>query len=191
MALLKSLPVQIERASHLLSRLPTPVNVPPVQKKKQQTAAALDMTLKPFKGNPVPPDLDLISVQGDRVIHSNYTGKVTIVNFWATWCGPCIEEIPSLNRLRELMKGLPFELISVDYAEDKSVILKFMQEVDVDFPVLLDSSGSVSAQWNVVVFPSTFVIGPDGKIVYGVKGGIHWDTPEVVEMIKALMEKNK
>ena len=57
------------------------------------------------------------------------------------------------------------------YAEDKPVILKFMQEVDVDFPVLLDSDGKVSAQWNVLVFPSTFVIAPDGKIVYGVKGG--------------------
>ena len=190
LALIKSLPGEIERASHLLSRLPTPVKAPPLLEKKIVSAGMLDMTLKPFKGNPVPPSLDLFSVHGDRAIHNDYLGKVTIVNFWASWCRPCIEEIPSLNRLREQMKGRPFELISVDYAEDKSVILKFMQEVDVDFPVLLDSSGKVSAQWNVLVFPSTFVIAPDGKIVYGVKGGIHWDKPEIVEMIKALM-KNK
>ncbi|MEA1889491.1 MAG: TlpA disulfide reductase family protein [Pseudomonadota bacterium] len=188
--LIKSLPGEIERASHLLSHLPTPVIAQPVLEKKIiSQEAMLDMTLKPFKGNPVPPGLDLFSVRGDRVIHNDYTGKVTLVNFWASWCGPCIEEIPSLNRLREQMKGRPFELISVDYAEDKSDILKFMQEVDVNFPVLLDSNGKVSAQWNVLVYPSTFVIAPDGKIVYGVKGGIHWDTPELVEKIRALMKK--
>lgn len=63
-----------------------------------------------------------------------------------------------------------------------------MQEVDVDFPVLLDSDGKVSAKWNVLVFPSTFVIAPDGKIVYGVKGGIHWDNPEVIKQLKSLMD---
>ena len=189
LALIKSLPGEIERASRLLSRLATPVKVPPLPEKKIISAGMLDMTLKPFKGDPVPPGLNLFSVHGDRVIHNDYLGKVTIVNFWASWCRPCIEEIPSLNRLRDQMKGRPFELVSVDYAEDKSVILKFMQEVDVDFPVLLDSNGKVSAQWNVLVFPSTFVIAPDGKIVYGVKGGIHWDTPEIVEMINRLMKK--
>jgi len=189
LALLKSLPGEIGRASRLLSRIPTPTKAHPVQEKKNISAGMLDMTLKPFKGNPVPPSLNLSSVRGERVIHNDYRGKVTIMNFWASWCRPCIEEIPSLNHLREQMKGRSFELISVDYAEDKPVILKFMQEVDVDFPVLLDSDGKVSAQWNVLVFPSTFVIAPDGKIVYGVKGGIHWDTPEIVDMIKALMDK--
>jgi len=187
LALIKSLPGEIERASRLLSRLPTPVKVPPVGK-KLISAGMLDMTLKPFQGNPVPPSLNLFNVRGDRVIHNDYRGKVTIVNFWASWCRPCIEEIPSLNRLREQMKGRPFELISVDYSEDKSVIKKFMQEVDVDFPVLLDSDGKVSAKWNVLVFPSTFVIAPDGKIVYGVKGGIHWDNPEVIKQLKSLMD---
>ncbi len=85
------------------------------------------------------------------------------------------------------MEGRPFELISVDYAEEKSDVLKFMQEVDVNFPVLLDHDGKVSAQWNVLVFPSTFVIAPDGRIAYGVKGGIHWDDPEVVKQLKLLM----
>jgi peroxiredoxin len=64
-----------------------------------------------------------------------------------------------------------------------------MKEVNVDFPVLLDTDGKVSAEWNVVVFPSTFVIGPDGKIVYGVKGGIHWDTEEVIEQIDNLLDE--
>lgn len=188
LALIKSLPSEIERASQLLSRMPTPLKALPLPEKKVNSAGQLDMTLKAFKGNPVPPSLNLLNVSGDRVIYNDYTGKVTIVNFWASWCGPCIEEIPSLNRLRQQMKGLPFKLISVDYAEDKFVIKRFLQEVDVDFPVLLDSDGKVSAQWNVVVFPSTFVVAPDGKIAYGVKGGILWDSPEIIKLLKSMLD---
>ncbi|MFW2438684.1 MAG: TlpA family protein disulfide reductase [Arenicellales bacterium] len=188
LALIKSLPGEIEHASRLLSRIPTPVKAHSLPEEVIIPAVMLDMSLKPFKGNPVPPILNLFSVRGDRVIHSDYMGKVTVVNFWASWCRPCIEEIPSLNRLREQMKGSPFELISVDYAEEKSNVMKFMQEVNVNFPVLLDSDGKVSALWNVLVFPSTFVVAPDGKIVYGVRGGLYWDSPEVVKQLKSLMD---
>ena len=87
------------------------------------------------------------------------------------------------------MQGKPFQLISVDYAEDRETIEAFMKEVNVDFPVLLDTDGKVSAEWNVVVFPSTFVIAPDGKIVDGVKGGIHWDTEEVIKQIDNLLDE--
>ena len=135
------------------------------------------------------PPLNLITAAGERVNYSDYTGKLTVVNFWASWCGPCVEEIPSLNRLREKMKDSPFELISVDYAESKETISAFMKEVDVNFPVLLDTDGKVSALWNVVVFPSTFVIGPDGKIAYGLQGGAHWDTPEMLAKLRPLIQK--
>jgi thiol-disulfide isomerase/thioredoxin len=109
-----------------------------------------------------------------------------VVNFWATWCGPCVEEIPSLNRLREQMKDQPFELISVNYADTPKKILDFMQKVRVDFPVLVDPNGKTAQQWNVIGFPSTFVIGKDGKIIYGVNAAIHWDTPEVIEVLRKL-----
>ena len=186
-SLLEKLPDEIVRANQLLIRTPTSLDVAPLNIEKATLNSKLDTSLRPFKGNPVPPPLDLFTAAGERVSYSDYSGKLTVVNFWASWCGPCVEEIPSLNRLREKMKGMPFELISVDYAESKEVISAFMNDVDVDFPVLLDMDGKVSAQWNVVVFPSTFVIAPDGKIIYGVQGGIHWDTPEVLEKLKALI----
>ena len=187
--LIKNLPREIVRANQLLLRTPTPLEPAQINVVQEEKENKLDSSLRQFKGNPVPPSLDLSTASGERARHADYRGKVTLVNFWASWCGPCVEEIPSLNRLRGEMKGSPFELISVDYAEDEKAIRAFMKEVDVDFPVLLDTNGKVSAQWNVVVFPSTFVIGPDGQIVYGVKGGIHWDTPEVLGKLKALMSK--
>jgi len=187
--LIEKLPREIVRANQLLFRTPTPLQLAQLNVAQEEEDSKLDSSLRPFKGHAEPPPLDLFTASGERASHSDYRGKVTLVNFWASWCGPCIEEIPSLNRLRGKMKDTPFELISVDYAEDEKTISAFLKEVDVDFPVLLDTDGKVSAQWNVVVFPSTFVIGPDGRIAYGVKGGIHWDTPEILGKLKALMSK--
>ncbi|MCK5360126.1 MAG: TlpA family protein disulfide reductase [Gammaproteobacteria bacterium] len=188
-SLLNKLPREIVRANQLLLNMPTPLELAPLIAVPVDKASALDTSLRPFRGEPVPPPLNLFTAAGERVNYSDYSGKLTVVNFWASWCGPCVEEIPSLNRLREKMKDSPFELISVDYAESRESISAFMKEVDVDFPVLLDSDGKVSAQWNVVVFPSTFVIGPDGNIIYGVQGGIHWDAPEILDKLKALIDK--
>jgi len=80
-------------------------------------------------------------------------------------------------------------LISVDYAEDEELIQQFLMNVDVNFPVLLDTDGKVSAEWNVLVFPSTFVIGPDSQIVYGVKGGILWDEQDILDQLNALLDQ--
>ena len=86
------------------------------------------------------------------------------------------------------MKGKPFELISVNYAEDRQRVENFLKQVNVDFPVLLDETGRVSADWNVLVYPSTFVISPNGKITHGVNGAILWDSPEVITQLNDLMK---
>ena len=117
-------------------------------------------------------------------------GKVSLVNFWASWCGPCVEEIPSLNRLRQKMVAKSFELISVNYAESNSTMQAFLRRVQVDFPVLMDRSGEVAANWNVMAFPSTFVIGKDGRIVYGVNAAIEWDSPEIIAQLNALIDSD-
>jgi len=186
---LKRIPRDIERAINLLYRVPTPLK--PRELADQAPAAwhGLDMELKPYRGNPLPDAMSLKDTDGASVTRTDYTGKVTLVNFWASWCPPCVEEIPSLNRLREIMRGKPFELISIDYAEDAETIRNFLQIVEVDFPVLLDADGRVSASWNVLVYPSTFVIGHDGRIVYGVNGAIHWDDASVIEQLNALIEQ--
>lgn len=84
------------------------------------------------------------------------------------------------------MSHLPFELISINYAESAQTIHSFLRQVDVDYPVLLDKTGKISARWNVVTFPSTFVIGPDGKIHYGANAALHWDNPNIIATLNAL-----
>lgn len=188
LATLETIPAQMIASMKLLDQAPLPMNVVALPKAAEVKGLGLDTQLNPFKGNPVPQPINLQTARGQQVVRKDYSGRVTLVNFWASWCGPCVEEIPSLNNLRELMDGQAFELISVNYAEDPKRIAGFLKKVQVDFPVLMDVDGLVSNSWKVLVFPATFVIGPEGKIVYGVNGAIHWDNPGVVSELKALLK---
>jgi thiol-disulfide isomerase/thioredoxin len=185
---MEAFPAELARSLRLLQRLPTPSQAVAMEETADPAGLGLDTQLTEFRGGFAPAPVDLSAARGQRVKRDDYRGQVTVMNFWASWCPPCVEEIPSLNHLRELMADEDFELISVNYAEDSERVHAFLKQVKVDFPVLLDSDGRFSAQWKVLVFPSTFVIGPDGRIVYGVNGAIHWDSPEVVSRLKALLD---
>lgn len=187
-SMLSQIPDELVSDLALLNKLVVPKQLAGLSENTRTKNHGLDSRLKSFKGDPLPLPLNLLSARGKHFVRNNYKGKVTLVNFWATWCPPCVEEIPSLNNLREKMKGKPFELISVNYAEDKQRVDKFLKRVNVDFPVLLDETGRVSADWNVLVYPSTFVISPGGKITHGVNGAILWDSPEVFKQLTDLME---
>jgi len=181
-----NLPNDIQRSINLLEKLPTPVSASPMKQRFEPVGSGIDIQLKKFKGNFLPYSIDLNDAANNRYRRESYKGQITVVNFWATWCPPCVKEIPSLNRLRDEMRDIPFELVSINYAESAATITEFLQKVDVNFPVLLDETGQVSINWNVIAFPSTYIIGPDGKIHYGVNAAIHWDSQEVVTTLKKL-----
>lgn len=186
LALLKTLPAKVSGMFNFFESLPGQVPKTVYVQPNQVSSERPDIKLISFAGNPLPPAIDLLDAHGKRFNLADYRGKITVVNFWATWCPPCVEEIPSLNRLREQMQGQPFELISINYADSPEKVLEFMHRVSVQFPVLIDPNGKVAHQWDVIGFPSTFVIGKDGKIQYGVNAAIQWDAPEVVNALKAL-----
>ncbi len=188
MALLRKLPQELAGVVRMLNTLPE-ADKTPQYTFHQETEARLDSRLKPYRAHPQPRSISLRSANDRHIQINDYKGKVSVINFWATWCRPCREEIPSLNRLRKLMQGKPFQLISINYAESVATIRAFLKEVKVEYPVLLDNEGQTSATWNVIAYPSTFVIGSDGKIHYGVNAAIDWDAPEVVRVLESLMPK--
>ncbi|TVO77745.1 TlpA family protein disulfide reductase [Sedimenticola selenatireducens] len=188
---LKQIPSQIVSSLNLLEKTTTPRVALPLSEIPSVSGSGLDSQLKPFKGEPTPPTINLTNSAGHPLSIQDYRNKVTVINFWASWCRPCVEEIPSLNNLRKQMENESFELISINYAEEVAQIQAFLQQVKVDFPVLLDPDGKESAKWHVLVFPSTFVIGPDGQIAYGLNGAIHWDAPDVVEQLRTLLPPSK
>lgn len=121
---------------------------------------------------------------------SDYRGRVTLVNFWATWCPPCVEEIPSMNRLAGRYGANDFEIVSINFQETGEHVREFMRRVAVDFPVLLDLDGQVAADWQVFAFPSSFLLDRSGRIRYSVNNAIAWDEEEAIEVIDQLIEES-
>ena len=187
---LQQLPQLIASSANVLEKTTTPL-IAAIQQLPSPAAISngIDSQLKPYRGKVSPLAIALNDANGKHFSISDYRGKVTVVNFWATWCSPCIEEIPSLNRLREKMSAHPFQLISVNYAQEAPQVKAFLKKVQVDFPVLIDDDGRETAKWKVIAFPSTFVIGPDGQIRYGVNAAIEWDDPEVIKQLQELVYK--
>ena len=142
--------------------------------------------LKPWSGGATPA-LELRDVEGRLHRLGDYRGKVVLVNFWATWCEPCREEMPSMNRLRASLAGQPFEVLAVNLAESEARIRRFMEQVPLDFPVLMDRDGATARAWQARVLPISFVVGPDGRIRYSVVGEIDWTHERVRKAIVALM----
>lgn len=100
---------------------------------------------------------------GDLVSLGDLTGKPMVLNFWATWCGPCRAEMPMLQAASERYAD-DIRIIGVDYGEDPSVVGPFLEEVGVTFPILLDQDLSVSNQYRIMGLPTTFFIDADGVI---------------------------
>lgn len=182
----KPLPISIKKIISALEKHTVPKK-PIALTRLKNNKSGIDIFLKKYKGSVTPLALNLKNAHGKSITKNDFKGQVTVINFWATWCPPCVEEIPSLNRLKQKMAGLPFELISINYAEDRKTILDFMKKVKVEFPVLLDQNGNFAKKWNVITYPSTFVIDKEGKIRYGVNAAIEWDNPEFIEKFKALL----
>ena len=184
----KPISINIKKIIPVLEKHRVPAK-PIALKSSTKIKSGIDIYLKEYKGVITPLAIKLEDAHGNTIEKNDYKGQVTVINFWATWCPPCVQEIPSLNRLKKKMKGLPFELISINYAEEKKTILEFMKKVNVEFPVLLDKDGGFAKKWNVITYPSTFIIDKEGKIKYGVNAAIEWDDPEFIKKIKALLDK--
>ena len=120
---------------------------------------------------------------------SDYRGKVVVINFWATWCGPCAKEMPAFETLAERLSGERFALLTVNFGEKADRIKPFLKKIGVDVPVLLDPDMGTSKAWAKSGLPTTYVIDAEGKIRYQVLGVMEWDAPQVEARIRELLPK--
>jgi peroxiredoxin len=135
------------------------------------------------------PDFTLPAVDGKQVSLQDYRGKVVFLNFWATWCIPCREEMPALERLHQTYRqSQDFAVISIDYKESAEQVKAFFQKHALTFPALLDQSGSVSRDYLVSGMPTTYLIGRDGMLLARGVGGRDWTRAEALALIKALVK---
>lgn len=184
----KILPSRLAQAASLLTGY---LAEPRVAGKVESTAPIkVEQTksteLKPYEG-PQDKTLSLVDLEGHTVNLKDYRGKVVLLNFWASWCPPCVHEIPSMTRLKTALKGQPFEILAVNLAEDRAAIDAFLNVHAVNFPVLQDPSGSAVQTWQVFAYPSTYLIDRKGRIRYALFGGADWDQPDPMAKIRELL----
>jgi len=143
-------------------------------------------TMRSWSGGATPP-LALRDLDGREHKLADYKGQVVVLNFWATWCDPCREEMPSMQRLQEKLAGKPFAILAVDYGEGVPRISDFLKKVPVHFTVLLDRDTSAAAAWKVKVLPTTLVIDAEQRVRFVAVGDIGWDSPPVEAEIRKLL----
>ena len=139
------------------------------------------------------PDYRVVNVAtGDSLgVRTGYDGYVTLVNIWATWCGPCKEEIPALDTLYRALKDRGFRIaaVSID-TQDSTAVRTFLDEFDVAFDVLHDQSRTIEQIYQTTGVPESFLIDRDGKIVRIVYGDHPWASPSNRRIIEELLARN-
>lgn len=157
------------------------------------STTALGSSLTPVPSQYVtPPELRLKDLDGRQRALSDFLGSVLVVNFWASWCIPCVKELPSMQVVRNRLAAEPFEFIAVNVGEDAGQVAAFLQRFDppLDFPVLLDENMIVTKQWKVRALPTSYIVDRAGRTRYIATGARNFGAPEVFSAIRALIAEN-
>lgn len=181
----QSLPDDILRAIPLLAAAAHPTEVRPIDPERT-TPVDRQTGLQPVEPQEAPA-FELTDLEGNpQRLDPDFDG-VQIVNFWATWCPACVEEIPSMERLASRYPDR-LKIYAIAFKQSPEHLREFMQDFDVSFPVPVDPDGAVAAKYDAFAFPSSFLVAADGRIHYSVNAGIIWDTEEVDAIVRELLE---
>jgi peroxiredoxin len=134
-------------------------------------------------------DFTLPSLDGKTVSLASYRGNVVLLSFWATWCGPCKQELPSIQALYEKLKGKGLTIVAVDLMEDQKTVQDFVKAHGMTFPVLIDGSGKVGSTYDAGSIPTNYLVDRKGKVLARVVGydGVDWTSPERLALFEKLL----
>ncbi|MHB1052568.1 MAG: TlpA family protein disulfide reductase [Thiobacillus sp.] len=136
------------------------------------------------------PALKARDMSGAPKTLADYRGKVVVLNFWASWCPPCLREMPSMERLRVKMKGQPLEIVALASAEGPDDVKAFLSKMKLGFPILLDADGSNTKRWKVFALPTTFLLDAKGRVRYVMTGPVEWDEDEALRIIESMLAES-
>jgi len=129
----------------------------------------------------------LNDIDGEKFELNTTKGHWVFLHFWASWCGPCRKEMPTIQKLADTMQGKNLQIIMVNTAEDEDTIFQFLAAIDVELNSLMDVDGIVTEVWKPRGLPTTFLINPKGEIKYQAIGGREWEKPEYSGFINKLL----
>ena len=151
------------------------------------------ITIPPGIMTPEPqpaPGLKLGNLDGETYDIGTSRGHWVFVHFWASWCGPCRKEMPTIQRMVTLLDESSVEVVLVNTAETEDTVFSFLGIVAPDLDTLLDYDGQVTEGWKPRGLPSSFLVDPGGQIRYQALGDRPWDQPEYLDFIRSLEKQN-
>lgn len=138
-------------------------------------------------------DINLIDVDSKPVSLSEYKGKIVLLNFWATWCPPCVKEMPSMQRLKNHFADKPFEIVAINIGESSTAVSSFLFELDTEltFPILLDEEGMSYQTFGIRGLPMTLLLDEEGGLILRTLGGKDWDSDAAIQLIDEALDSKK
>ena len=123
------------------------------------------------------PHIDAADLQGKTWNATELAGKVVVLNFWATWCAPCKDELPTLQTLHDISDSYTV-VLTINVREPAARAVRYMQSTGMTFPVIADSKGELAKRWGVTVYPTTILIAPNGQARWRIVGDVDWSGPQ-------------
>ncbi len=148
-------------------------------------ATAAEQPLRTLDPRPAP-GFVLEQLSGEKLDLASLQGRTVILNFWATWCPPCREEMPGLQRAWEQTRDDGIVVVGIAVGEDRQPVAEYVQAAGLGFPVVLDPDTEATMAWGVRGLPTSYVIDPSGQIVFAAEGEREWDDPALLDRVRAL-----
>jgi thiol-disulfide isomerase/thioredoxin len=145
--------------------------------------------LEPFKEVAPTPDFSLPTAAKKKISLKDFRGRLVFLNFWASWCDPCRDEMPDMERLYAEFKGRKFVVLAVNVKDKRKAALAFVKEFKLSYPVVFDDKDEVGALYGAWGLPTTYLIGPGGEGLARLWGPAEWYSPGARELIRTLLER--
>ena len=143
-----------------------------------------------FKRSIAAPEFMLKNLTGDTVRLEQFRGDYILLNFWATWCQPCVKEMPSMKQLQQHYKDKGLQIVAISLDKDQEAkVAAFVARLNLTFPILLDPDGIVSDPYGANALPSTFILNPDGQVIAAAKGERDWYAKEAISYFDELLKR--
>jgi peroxiredoxin len=130
------------------------------------------------------------TLDGKEVKLSDFRGKVVVLNFWATWCPPCVEEASSFNQLQKRIRPLGETVLGVSLDDDPDAYSNFLKTYNIDFPTFRDTSKKIAADYGTSMYPETYIIDRQGRIDRKIIGPQDWTNPEMLAYLASLQKQD-
>ncbi len=136
------------------------------------------------------PDFTLKTLNGPNLRLEEYRGQVVLINFWASWCGPCRDEMPAIQNMINSLRKEGLKIAMINTAEDEDTVFSFLSAYAPDIRPLMDQDGQATEKWQPRGLPATYLVDPAGLVRYQALGGRSWDTPAYINFLRSLINSN-